>query len=797
MELIGNIDKAHFRSVTDSVNEARIIGWILSTEGALKRLECGIAGHEMLPAKKVIRTDVAEKLPTIAHAVGSGFTISFEYPSYLGNVLEVKCRAELLDGRVISSQFTVKLEELSGDESTASSVCPAKELNQDFFRAHLDLFLAQKLKIFLNSGATLGFAGYENPEISVIMPVFNHAEYTYQCIESIQRQEGVSYELIVLDNCSSDETQDLLARTSGVKVLREDVNLHFLLGSNKAACAAKGKYLLFVNSDTVLMPGAMRAALDVFQHEKNCGAVGGRLIHPDGRLQEAGSRLFNDGSAIGIGVADDPFSPMYSYQREVDFCSAAFLMTPRDLFFDFDSFDAAYEPAYYEDADYCVRLKEAGYASFFTPDAIVMHFEYGSSDGKQPAFHMEINRGIFVSKHHEFLKSMPGSPESAAVSENTLRRSRGRIFVFDDMVPRKDLGQGLPRSLLVLNGLARHGFSVSLITLNQSGTVNREDYHDLDPHIRILEGIGRDDIGRFLKANQEGFDYIFVSRPANLKAVSEGMVKASLKGSVPLIYDAEAIFASREIGHREIETKLVFTEEEKDFVFEEEMKVVRSADLVLSLGKQDRLRFEKHGIFNLQNLGFAVVPNPTPRSFCERKGFLTVGPMIEEDTPNSDAVVWFNDNVRPIIAGRLGPDQMLLRLAGKLSAQNVMERLDSGLESLGVVADLYSVFNSHKVFVAATRFSAGVPLKVIEAASFGLPVVCTSLLLEQLGWEAERDLLVADTAEEFSEQCARLYIDESLWYRIRNTALDRVREEYSAGNFDKQMQGLYEWIQRR
>src|SRR6185503_12342195 len=94
----------------------------------------------------------------------------------------------------------------------------------------------------------------------------------------------------------------------------------------------------------------------------------------------------------------------------------------------------------------------------------------------------------------------------------------------------------------------------------------------------------------------------------------------------------------------------------------------------------------------------------------------------------------------------------------------------------GAVSDLTPLYDSHRVFVAPTRFAAGTPYKVHEAASFGLPVVATELLRRQLGWENGRDLLSADATDPaaFARHAIVAQRDEALWSRLRDTSLERL-----------------------
>ena len=99
----------------------------------------------------------------------------------------------------------------------------------------------------------------------------------------------------------------------------------------------------------------------------------------------------------------------------------------------------------------------------------------------------------------------------------------------------------------------------------------------------------------------------------------------------------------------------------------------------------------------------------------------------------------------------------MLRLAGQLSSKKVFCRLCPSLEALGIVPDLYPLYNSSLLFIAPAQYSAGIPLKVIDAAAHGLPVVCSRLLARQLGWRNSEEVMTAETPEEYADICRELY----------------------------------------
>jgi glycosyltransferase involved in cell wall biosynthesis len=177
----------------------------------------------------------------------------------------------------------------------------------------------------------------------------------------------------------------------------------------------------------------------------------------------------------------------------------------------------------------------------------------------------------------------------------------------------------------------------------------------------------------------------------------------------------------------------------------------------------------------------AASSRPTRASFRERSGFLFVGPLLGEDAPNVEGVRWFATNVMPLLRQQLGADARVT-IAGALPSSREWLSGDA-IELLGQVADVYELMNRARVFVAPIRYGAGVPLKVVEAAAAGLPVVSSGTLARLLGWHHGDELLAADDPHAFAESCVQVYRDQELWVSLRSRALARVAIQFSDAQF--------------
>jgi glycosyltransferase involved in cell wall biosynthesis len=205
---------------------------------------------------------------------------------------------------------------------------------------------------------------------------------------------------------------------------------------------------------------------------------------------------------------------------------------------------------------------------------------------------------------------------------------------------------------------------------------------------------------------------------------------------------------------------------------------------VVAVCEAEARRFEAAGL-EAAVLGHALDLSPTPRGFRERRGLMFVGPLDDPISPNADAMRWFLAQVWP----RLSGTGLELTLAG---ADPDRSAVRAGVRRLGVVPDLAPIYDAARLFVAPTRYAAGIPLKLLEAAAHGVPIVCTSLLAEALGWRAGHELRVADDAQGFELACRELHEDEALWRCQREAALQRVAAACDVAAFRRTLQRVLE-----
>ncbi|MBK5963380.1 glycosyl transferase family 2, partial [Thiocystis minor] len=209
-----------------------------------------------------------------------------------------------------------------------------------------------------------------NPEISIIIPVHNKFELTYHCIASIILSDSrCQYEVIIVDDGSTDKTTEINAVIANARTIVNAENLGFLRSCNKAAQLARGRYLVLLNNDTEVGHRWLDEMIAVFDHFDRVGLVGAKLIYPDGKLQDAGGIVWDNGQPWNLGNGDNPFDPQWNYVRQVDYLAGAALALPLAVWNDVGGLSDEYAPAYYEDTDLAFKVRAAGYRTLYCPHA--------------------------------------------------------------------------------------------------------------------------------------------------------------------------------------------------------------------------------------------------------------------------------------------------------------------------------------------------------------------------------------------------------------------------------------------
>lgn len=671
--------------------------------------------------------------------------------------------------------------------TAATAIPDLAAVKEAFRRASTERFEA-----FLAGGERLTLPCSAKPKVSVVLVLWNQAPLTLACLQGLAGEFDLPLEVVIVDNASSDQTGALLERLNGARILRNQENVGFLKAVNQGVAEASGEHVLLLNNDAVMRPSSLVAACETLECNRNIGAVGGRIVLLNGRLQEAGSIIWRDGSCLGYARDAEPECGEVMFRRDVDYCSGAFLLFRLATFEQLGGFDEAFAPAYYEETDFCLRLWEHGLRVVYDPRVVIDHFEFGSSEKSEHALALQArNRTTFLAKHEQTLQQQSVPAAEAILAARMRDQVRGRVLIIDDRVPLRNLGSGHPRARHILHEVVDSGRFVTFYPLQTPVETWHNTNASLPLEVEVAMGLGVAGLKDYL-ANRRGYyDTLWVSRPHNMKVIVRLHEKRpDLFEGMRIVYDAEAVFAVREAHKaRLFNDRAALAKAEADIT--DELALTRIAQRIVTVSETEAGYFRQASQAVVQVIGHGMVAKPTPRGFAARRDLLFVGALDDEGSPNVDSLLWFVGEVMPKLQARLGQAVRLV-VVGRNRAPSVQALRHNGVDLLGRVDQLDDQYDQARVFIAPTRFAAGIPHKVHEAAAYGLPVVATGLLATQLGWQDGAELLVADDPDTFAAQVAKLYEDQTLWESVRAKALGRLAQDCDPQLFRERVRAVLE-----
>ncbi len=250
------------------------------------------------------------------------------------------------------------------------------------------------------------------PEVSVVLVTYNAWEWTQRALQALVDTTEIPYELVVVDNASSDATREHLASIENARVLLQPANHGYGAAANLGVMLARAPRVLLLNSDAMVQPGWLPPLIDVLDGRDDVAAVGARLDNVDGSLQEAGSIVWGDAASDNYGDGDDPRKPEYRFLRDVDYLSAACLLVRRSAFCDAGGFDPVYHPAYYEDTDLAMRWRSMGLRVVYQPRSVAVHKRWASSGDRSGMVETLLrNRPVFLRRWRDLVGDRPARPD--------------------------------------------------------------------------------------------------------------------------------------------------------------------------------------------------------------------------------------------------------------------------------------------------------------------------------------------------------------------------------------------------
>lgn len=608
----------------------------------------------------------------------------------------------------------------------------------------------------------------DQPLVSIIIPVFNNLSYTAACVEAVTQCAGnIPYEIIVADDGSDDGTAGWCGSVPHLRHVVTGQGAGFVLNCNRAAAEARGRWLLFLNNDTLVQPGFLEAMVAAAS-EEGVGAVGVKLIYPDGKLQEAGGIIWLGFDVWNYGRGGNPYAPAYNFRRRVDYCSGACLMVNREAFEKLGGFSAELAPAYGEDSDLCFALRERlGLATVYEPAARVVHFE-GKSCGTDLAAglkrYQEVNKAKLAAKWAHVVSEFPSiSPEGVLRAP---RRHMGKqtVLMIDSCLPAPDRDSGSRRLETIIKIFRSLDCHVMFLPENLAAP---------EPYASKLRNAGVE----VLACNQ-GFqashrkildpllpiiDLVWLVRPE----VADLWIPYFRKrrSHAKLVFDTGDIHHLRMKKEEELLGTFRAGRSPSEAMKSLETKLARAADATVAISDAEASLLGDMGARHVEVVSgiYQDRKRSDDPSFAERQGLLFIGSYIHP--PNLDGMLWFLRVVWPLIIER--DKEMSLTLIGANPPESLRKEASDRVVVAGHVPDIDGYFRESRVFVCPLRYGGGIKGKLGQCLEYGLPFVTTPVGAEGMGFAHEADALVASSPSDFADCVLRLYSDEFLWAQCR------------------------------
>jgi len=251
-------------------------------------------------------------------------------------------------------------------------------------------------------------------EVSICIVTWNRMDLLKRCIESIEGNTIYPfYKILVHSNGCTDGTQQYLKAAAKINPniipSLSKTNDVFVKPNNAMMHMIPGNDVVLVNNDVYVTNGWLTALRKAAYSSNKIGIAGSKILYPDGKLQEFGSELYEDGTGRNIGKWQNPNDAPYQILQRVGYVSGCSMYIKHSTIEKIGVFDEQFHPCYCEDSDYAYTAWQHNIQTVVTPDSVIYHDEGGTSGTDEDSgfkSYQKTNFKKFLTKHQSNLKSI-------------------------------------------------------------------------------------------------------------------------------------------------------------------------------------------------------------------------------------------------------------------------------------------------------------------------------------------------------------------------------------------------------
>ena len=627
-----------------------------------------------------------------------------------------------------------------------------------------------------------------NPTVSVIIPAHNKVAVTYYCLCSLLvAHNHASFEVIVVDDASTDETEELEKIVSGIRVIHNTKAQRFIRACNAGVAEARGEYIVLLNNDTEVTSGWLDNLIDAFDRFDNVGLAGSKLLYPDGKLQDAGGIVWGNGNPWNYGKLDNPWDPRFCYARQADYLSGAALMTTRKIWNQIGGLSSYLEPMYFEDTDLAFKVRQHGFTTWFVPSSLVYHFE-GTTSGTDTSGgfkrYQEINRPKFKRQWGKAFAAF--GKEGVAPDLEKDRGIVGRVLFIDYATPREDRDAGSYAARREIELVQSLGYKVTFLPQNLAHFASYTE--ELERcGVEVITAPFYLSLAEFIEKRGDEFDAVYITR-YYVASDTIHLVRQHAPNAKIILNNADLHFL------RELRAALSKNDPSRlaamRSVRDSELAMLRKADVVLTYNKVEHAIIASHtdGQARVMTCPWVVEIPKKVNPIIRRKGLSFLGSFNHH--PNEEGVKWFCSKVMPMLESI----DAHFSIYGSGMEADIKALASTTIDAAGFIEEVSDAYDRHRIFIAPMLSGAGIKGKVLGALAHGIPTVLTPIAAEGIGLRSGHDCIIAEQPEEWADAIIRLSTDDDLWESMSKSARSYAAECFSFSKGRKQMRAVFEAV---
>ncbi|MBN9279964.1 MAG: glycosyltransferase [Hyphomicrobium sp.] len=604
------------------------------------------------------------------------------------------------------------------------------------------------------------FRAYERDrtiDVSIIMQVGNDQALADSCLRSVRVAAcgtGIGYEVLLVDESTGTEESTEAQGFPRFETAAGDDSPGELRHWNAAAARARGRYLLFLRSDTIVLPNWLRPLVQVMDDDRRVAIVGSKSLDQNGAIEEAGGVLYSDGSAVKIGQGRRRRSTFYSLVREVDYTSGSSMLVRRDFWREAEGFDNRFGRSDYRDADLAMTARARGYHVVCQPMSEVVLAkadQRAKKEGDQSAPLAGQARDEFFQKWQGSLAK--GYMESGTVPEIAIARAERKVPV--GAAARRASGK---LNVLYFSPFPSHPDNHgNQATIQAFGRRFREMGHQV--HFALLQSRLYDENAVALMQN--AWDSLTII-PNDLRLWSNGTdipfdawYEEGIGERIRLLcakYDIDLVFCSYVFQSKLLDyvpehvLKVIDTHDKMGGRYEmlrkngqpteffsctpdEEGAYLRRADIVVARRAEEAEYFDAvTGRASAIVIPHVEEPRPLDREFTD---LANIGLVASANQINLAIVLQFLQAVErrteaghpPFYVHIAGQVRDMIRALPSAKAEMFMK---PWVKLLGFVPDIGEFYSSVDLVVSPVTMGTGINVKTVQAMAYGMPLLATA-----------------------------------------------------------------------